>query len=137
MPVVWSKESYMKLLAAVIAVHDLSPNYGEIAALFGENTTYNSMQFTFRAIRKQAKELREGIDSGKRPAAAPLTPRKRKAATVALPGSSDRKGKSNDSVKSQQSKKKRAAGHEEASGHVKEEEDAPEGSWSAADDDSD
>lgn len=52
--------------------------------MFGRGATYDSIEGRFRGIKKQAKTLREEIQSGARPADAPMTPRKRRALTGEL-----------------------------------------------------
>ncbi|KAA8894507.1 hypothetical protein FN846DRAFT_762536, partial [Sphaerosporella brunnea] len=79
--VTWSAEKYQRLLAATVAAHpELKLNYNKIAAMFGEGTTYDSIETRYRQVKKQAKELQAEIESGIRPAEAPPTPRKRKQA---------------------------------------------------------
>jgi hypothetical protein len=60
--------------------------------MFGEGTTYDSIETRYRQVKKQAKELQAEIASGVRPAEAPPTPRKRKqAAGLDGPGPTKRK----------------------------------------------
>lgn len=47
--------------------------------MFGEGTTYDSIETRFRSVKKEAKRLKAEIETGLRPAVAPPTPRKRKA----------------------------------------------------------
>lgn len=77
--------------ACEFVFHDISfmslhgaQNYSSVAAMFGRGATYDSIEGRFRGIKKQAKVLREEIQSGARPADAPMTPRKRRAQTGEL-----------------------------------------------------
>ncbi|KAI9873941.1 MAG: hypothetical protein M1830_008064 [Pleopsidium flavum] len=68
MPVDWkSKESFTRLLAAWWASsEDHKPNYKKIATLFGESTTYDSIEGRFRIIKKEAALLKAELESGTR-----------------------------------------------------------------------
>ncbi|KAI9814030.1 MAG: hypothetical protein M1827_003494 [Pycnora praestabilis] len=64
MPVDWKKpDSFTRLLAAVMAAHDMKLNYRLIASLYGNGATYDSIEGRFRIIKKDAQALRAALDS--------------------------------------------------------------------------
>jgi hypothetical protein len=79
MPITWTAEKYQKLLSAVIAAHpQFKLNYREIAVYFGESATYDAIEGCFRPIKKRAAQLREEVQSGKRPSVPPAPKKKTK-----------------------------------------------------------
>ncbi|KAG0636944.1 hypothetical protein HOY80DRAFT_1138717 [Tuber brumale] len=84
--VVWTAENCQRLLAALVSAHpELKfKDYNEIAVLFGQGATYDSISHRFRHIRAEAKVLRAQAKpsatppspSRKRKSGAPTTPRK-------------------------------------------------------------
>ncbi|KAF3918975.1 hypothetical protein ABW20_dc0108818 [Dactylellina cionopaga] len=81
MPITWSSENYVKLLAAVLAAHpEFKPDYRNIAVYFGEGATYDAIQGCMRPIKKKALQLRQEVETGVRPNTTPKpTPKKRNA----------------------------------------------------------
>ncbi|KAJ6262211.1 hypothetical protein Dda_3016 [Drechslerella dactyloides] len=90
MPISWSSENYVKLLAALLAAHPaLKPDYKAMAVYFGDGATYDAIQGCMRPIRKRAEKLRQEVEGGMRPDTPPRpTPKKRGAG-----GGSSSKGK--------------------------------------------
>ncbi|KAK6534342.1 hypothetical protein TWF281_005665 [Arthrobotrys megalospora] len=83
MPISWSSDNYVKLLAALLAAHpELKPNYEKIAIYFGDGATYDAIQGCMRRVRTKADELRKEVETGVRPNVTPKpTPKKRAAGT--------------------------------------------------------
>ncbi|KAK6341005.1 hypothetical protein TWF696_009317 [Orbilia brochopaga] len=81
MPIQWTSENYVKLLAALLAAHPaLKPDYKAIAVYFGDGATYDAIQGCMRPIRRRAEKLREEVEGGLRPDTPPRpTPKKRGA----------------------------------------------------------
>ncbi len=61
-----SVRSYQRLLAAVYAASPQNHNYREIATMFGEGATYDSIEGRFRKIKAEAAILKDEVASGKR-----------------------------------------------------------------------
>ncbi|CUS09979.1 unnamed protein product [Tuber aestivum] len=72
--VAWTAENCQRLLAAL--------DYNQIAVLFGQGATYDSIVHRFRHIRADAKALRAHVKPGARP---PSPPRKRKSGAPSTP----------------------------------------------------
>ncbi|KAI9750823.1 MAG: hypothetical protein M1835_001338 [Candelina submexicana] len=67
MPVDWKKpEAYNRLLAAVMAAHDMKLDYRKIASMYGEGATYDAIEGRFRIVKKEAQVLKEELESGVR-----------------------------------------------------------------------
>ncbi|KAL9120806.1 MAG: hypothetical protein Q9187_002632 [Circinaria calcarea] len=66
-------DAYNRLLAALVASLDatIKIDYRKIAALYGREATYDSIEGRFRIIRKEAAQLREEVATGIRPAEPP------------------------------------------------------------------
>ncbi|KAK6361689.1 hypothetical protein TWF730_005403 [Orbilia blumenaviensis] len=79
MPISWSSDNYVKLLAALIAAHpELKLDYHKIAVYFGDGATYDAIQSCMRRVKSKAEELRKEVETGVRPNITPKpTPRKR------------------------------------------------------------
>ncbi|PSR90762.1 hypothetical protein BD289DRAFT_452147 [Coniella lustricola] len=88
-----SYEGQIRLLTSVIAAHpELKLNYKEIHKYFGDSTP-DGIQFQFRAIKKDAENMRKGIDpSGKGSAgeSTPVTPKSAVPKTPRTAGSRKR-----------------------------------------------
>ncbi|EPS41054.1 hypothetical protein H072_5046 [Dactylellina haptotyla CBS 200.50] len=82
MPITWSHENYVKLLAAILAAHpEFKPDCKTVAVYFGDGATYDAIQGCLKPIRKKAQQLRQEVESGMRPSTpAKPTPKKRHAA---------------------------------------------------------
>ncbi|KAI9883251.1 MAG: hypothetical protein M1823_004990 [Watsoniomyces obsoletus] len=66
-----SVRSYQRLLAAVYAASPQNHNYREIATMFGEGATYDSIEGRFRKIKAEAAILKQEVESGQRGPAPP------------------------------------------------------------------
>ncbi|KAK4985481.1 hypothetical protein LTR66_008152 [Elasticomyces elasticus] len=74
-----SKDAADRLLAATIAsIPGMKINVRDIAALFGEGATYDSIENRLRQVKRTAAVMRQEVDSGARPSAPP-TPKKPRA----------------------------------------------------------
>lgn len=66
-----NKDSFKRLLAAMVAAQDMKLNYTKIATMYGQGATYDAIEGHFRKIRKEATQLREEYDA--RAAGAPFS----------------------------------------------------------------
>ncbi|MCJ1462307.1 hypothetical protein MMC07_000907 [Pseudocyphellaria aurata] len=67
-----NKDSFKRLLAAMVAAQDMKLNYSKIAMMYGQGATYDAIEGHFRKIKKDAVQLREEQDI--RVAGAPSSP---------------------------------------------------------------
>ncbi|KAL8764486.1 MAG: hypothetical protein Q9203_005901 [Teloschistes exilis] len=70
MPINWKNpKAFERLIAAVIAAHDLKLDYRRIATMYGQGATYDAVEGRFRVFRKEAAKLQQEISNGDRPTA--------------------------------------------------------------------
>ncbi|KAI9699433.1 MAG: hypothetical protein M1836_003044 [Candelina mexicana] len=110
MPVDWKKpEAYNRLLAAVMAAHDMKLDYRKIASMYGEGATYDAIEGRFRIVKKEAQVLKEELESGVR---APAPARGQPVSSNRINGSTNgnaststtpKKGRKGNGIKSESS----------------------------------